>query len=258
MLVMDIGNTHTRLAKFQADAIVEKIILRTAILDQQSVLDALAALQQHSVEGKIWIASVAPDQNALVASAAERIALPYYFIASGPCTIMPDRLKTPETTGVDRLLAAMAAGERYFADRRGGYLVMQCGSAVTVDWVDKDGFFRGGYILPGPGFWLASLSKAKQLPDLSTMGVDWHNDAPGASTRVSMLHGMTIGLPAAVFSALERLSRETDLGYDDDTPFPPLIVSGGWARAMQDRFPDTTVYDDDLVLHGIRIHAERL
>ena len=180
--------------------------------------------------------------------------LAYRFIVPGRNEIMPHRLKTPETTGVDRLLSARAAGAIHFPGCRTGYLVIQCGSAATVDWVDGEGFFRGGFILPGPTLWLAGLSGAAQLPDLSKTGVNWEDDSPGASSRVAMLHGLAAGLPAAVAAAARRVMREI-AGSGGGADRIPVVVTGGWGDIVQAKLDFDSFLDNDLVLQGVRLFA---
>lgn len=252
MLVMDIGNTHTRLVHFTGDRIDAGRKLSTPNLEPDMVAAALVATRED--EETIWIASVARQQNATVAAAAERVGMRYAFIVPARDFVMPHALETPETTGADRLLTALAAQTLLYPGR-GGFLTVQCGSAVTVDWVDREGRFRGGYILPGPRMWLAGLARAAQLPDLSSDEVDWHSDGPGASTRDSMLQGLAAGLPAAITAAVECLLREPDLGLDCGRP--PVALTGGWAGAVRNRLGVAADLEPELLLHGIRLFAER-
>ena len=69
-----------------------------------------------------------------------------------PCP-MPVEYDTPDTLGVDRLLGAFAA----WSELRSPLVVVDCGSATTVDAV-RDGAFLGGFIAPGP----AALAQALQ------------------------------------------------------------------------------------------------
>lgn len=248
MLAVDIGNTFTRLAAFRGEEIRGRYSFHTRDLDVAALMEAYAELAAVADGDGVYVASVAPDANATVDSAAERCGLARRFIRPGRDAIMRHDLATPETTGADRLLSALAAGARIFPgeEKRDGYVVIQCGTAATVDLVDGDGVFRGGYILPGPTLWLRALGQAAQLPDLSDEVADWRETAPGRSTREALLNGMHGALPAAVAASAAQLGDGL-----------PVAVTGGWGEAVMRHLRSRHEYDRDLVLHGLRIFAER-
>ncbi len=247
MLAVDIGNTYTRIVAFSGDRIRSRYAFPTRDLDVAVLMAAFAEAAPEADSQAVWVSSVAPAANAAVDSAAERTGLARRFIKPGKDDIIPHRLATPHTTGCDRLLSAMAAGKRHFAGAAGsnGYVTIQCGSAATVDFVDGAGVFQGGYIIPGPAMWLSSLASAAQLPDLSSEVPDWNETAIGDNTRDAMLHGMTACLPLAVATAALRFDSA------------PVAVTGGWGEAVAGVFPEKFMYDSDLLLHGIRLFAER-
>lgn len=259
MLAVDIGNTFTRLVAFSGENICGRRSFITRDLRLDDLLGAFAELATPDAPRTVWVASVAPAASAIVDSAAERMGLARRFLRSGADPIIPHRLKTPQVTGVDRLLSAMAAGALFFpaaGDGR-GYVTIQCGSAVTVDYVDASGVFRGGYILPGPAMWLSGMASAAQLPDLSAELPDWNDLAIGDNTRDAMLHGMAVALPLAVVSAAMMVDVMPGHFHDYNRAGPPVAVTGGWGEAITRHFPGGFVYERDLVLHGIRMMAER-
>lgn len=259
MLAVDIGNTFARVVLFKGEEIVERRSFHTRDLQLDELRVLFSELAPRSPMQTVWVASVAPQANAVVDSAAERAGLMRRFIRPGLDPIILHSLKTPKTTGVDRLLAAMAAGRRFFPGAGGGrgYVTIQCGSAVTVDYVDGLGIFRGGYILPGPTMWLGGLATAAQLPDLSAELVDWTAVTIGDNTRDAMLSGMAAALPMAVVSAAMMVDVVPGDAHDMSRAGPPVAVTGGWGEAVSHHFPVHFVYDRDLVLHGIRLFAER-
>lgn len=257
MLAVDIGNTFTRIVAFDGDRIVSRLSFRTSELVLAELVGAFRELAEHAAAPSVWVASVVPAANALVDSAAQRSGLARKFIKSGADFILPHTLKTPQTTGVDRLLAALAAGERHFSGASGhrGFVVVQCGSAATIDLVDMDGVFRGGYILPGPAMWLSGLSAGAQLPDLSGELPNWKAVAAGENTRDALLNGMHMALPVAVASAALLINtQDGPVGGGDGLP---VAITGGWGEVVTPYIRSRYEYDKDLMLYGIRIFAER-
>lgn len=244
MLAVDIGNTFIRIVAFAGERVASRLSLHTHGAKLAEISAAFAEAAAAADTAKAWIASVAPPVNALVDAAAQKTGLARRFIRSGTDFILPHTLSTPETTGVDRLLAALSAKARHFADAP-GCVVAQCGSAATVDLVDA-GVFRGGYILPGPAMWLGGMARGAQLPDYSGELPDWRARAIGANTRDAMVNGMHLALPTTVAAVAGLVAADGGL---------PLAVTGGWGEAVLPHLRSRHIYDKDLVLHGIRLFA---
>ena len=255
MLALDVGNTHLRFALFRGDKIVARNRILTSELTDGGMAGILSRITPADGLREALIASVVPAAEPALEKALLGAGFAARFIRPSRDGIMPHALASPGTTGVDRLLSALAAGVRHFAGLagRGGYAVVQCGSAATVDIVDRDGVFRGGHILPGPEMWLSGLSLAARIPDFAGEAPDWDNRALGNNTRDSVLRGLAAGLPEAVAASLRLLMAEN--GVVKEGGRLPAALTGGWSRAAARLIPDC-VMDDDLLLHGIRIFAE--
>ena len=248
MLAVDIGNTFTRIAAFSGDTVRDRRSFRTRELEASDLVVSFSELAALADFPSVWVASVVPDANAALDSAIGKAGLARRFIQPDRDNIIRHRLKTPATTGADRLLSALSAGWRHFSGAGGGngYVVVQCGSAATVDIVDREGVFRGGYILPGPSLWLSGLARAAQLPDLSAGFPDWEASSPGDNTMDAILRGLAVGLPAAVAAACRQAGAEA-----------PVAVTGGWGEIAAAAIGRNSIFDPELLLHGIRLFAER-
>ncbi|MDR3078234.1 MAG: type III pantothenate kinase [Planctomycetota bacterium] len=259
MLALDVGNTHLRLALFRDGEIIARDRLRTNALGEgEPAAGELARLLSRLASGaggrEAWIASVVPAAEPALEKILAQAGFAARFIRSGQDRILPHALASPESTGVDRLLAALAAGARHFAGpaEREGYAVVQCGSAATVDIVDRDGVFRGGHILPGPEMWLSGLARAARIPDYAGERPDWENRSLGNNTRDAARRGLAAGLPEAVAASLRLLMAEAGIGRGEGPP--PAALTGGWGGAVARLVPGCRL-DQDLLLHGVRIFA---
>lgn len=119
----------------------------------------------------------------------------------------------PSRMGVDRWLAMLAA----FNDCKVACCVVDCGSAITVDYVKQDGQHHGGFIIPGLRLMSESLQRntAEVLVDRS---IDQFDTTPGRHTSAAVAHGINFA-----FQALqEKLIRELDEGALD-----ALYITGG-------------------------------
>lgn len=153
------------------------------------------------------------------------------------------QLQTPETTGVDRALSAIAA-----LDRAPGkpVIVVDCGSAVTVNLTTADRVFRGGAILPGwrlMGFALHRGTAA--LPEVSPSTIP----APiGASTK----DAIAAGVYHAVVGAIERLVGDIADSLDAASE-PSVFLTGGDAPLVSPRLRVAHALTPNLVLEGLEL-----
>ena len=145
------------------------------------------------------------------------------------------------TMGADRWLAMLAGFNR----QPQGCCVVDCGSAVTVDYVDADGRHLGGYIAPGLRLMrkgLLSNTRQIHLPELSGQRFDTR---PGTSTEEAVGHGIEL-MMAALAERVVRDSRALLGGQ------AALLVTGGDGQ----RFIEAAgqgCWCPDLVLEGLAV-----
>jgi len=163
----------------------------------------------------------------------------------------------PETVGIDRLLNALAAN----AVRPPGQacILVDSGTATTVDLVDGDGVFRGGAILPG--FELAANSLHAYTALLPQISVNELAEDPrravGTSTRRAICSGLFWGHVGAVRELLARLNSELETFHADGEMPPPLVIlTGGGAPLLAEQFPKA-LRKPHLSLQGLVIAACR-
>ena len=117
---------------------------------------------------------------------------------------IPMQLKVdaPESVGIDRLLAAWGAWQS--SSKKKPLIVIQAGTAVTVDWVDEGGAYCGGAIMPGLSLTLKYLALGTaHLPWLAPPKDPSNVLLPGKNTREAILPGVT----ASVIGGIEQLQR---------------------------------------------------
>lgn len=149
----------------------------------------------------------------------------------------------PSRVGIDRLAAAAAAAAQ--SPGRAA-VVIDCGTATTVDLVSADARFLGGAILPGPELLSRALAEGtSRLPAVAELDRGTPPVMPGRSTQAAIAAGIGFGMRGAV----TRLVAEavTALGGQ-----PEVFLTGGSRGIVRDAFPDA-VESPDLVLHGIAL-----
>lgn len=160
---------------------------------------------------------------------------------------IPVRVDYPERVGIDRLLAARAAWDLIRDGRAGDgpLIVVQAGTALTVDWVDDAGRFCGGAILPGVGLSLQYLAAGTdQLPWLPSHSIVDFPTLPGRNTE----QAIAAGVHAAVVGGAKFLIDR----YRDGRPVP-VVVSGGDGKLLRAAIESPVHYVGNLVLLGLSL-----
>lgn len=151
----------------------------------------------------------------------------------------------PATMGADRWCAMVGAWARI----AGACVVIDAGSAITVDWVDATGRHQGGYILPGRNLMLDALSE-KTARVFFQKERELHQYSPGRSTSECVLHGVNW--------LLRTLALE--LGADARTV---MMITGGDGSYIKKALEESVapglqvMLCPDLVLDGLAVLADR-
>ena len=136
---------------------------------------------------------------------------------------VPMRLRVdhPDRVGIDRLLSAWAASR----ETERAVAVIDAGSAVTVDWVDAQGDFQGGAILPGLNLQTASLAIGTDaLPQIAWADAG-RFEVPAKNTADAIRLGVLAGLAGAIDRLVELYSQSLGGSYD-------VFVTGGDAAVL--------------------------
>ncbi len=235
-LTVDVGNSTVGLAYWEPGGQVP-----TAV---ECLVDPAAAGAR--VRGRrTAVISVAPLRlRALLAAAGPDVLV----LTKPEIALASDSLA--DTAGADRIAVVTAA-------LPGPAVCVDAGTAVTVDLLDRDGVYRGGFIAAGPAAARAGLEQQTEvLPSGSGQAVALGPGLDTATALAAGAWGLCVG-------GVDRLVAEglAALGGRDDGPVS-VLVTGGWGRAYLeasrlDRYVDEPVvsFDRDLVHRGIRIWA---
>ena len=151
----------------------------------------------------------------------------------------------PEAVGVDRLAAACAAHRLAQSDHAA--IVVDFGSAITVDRVSASGQFEGGAILAGSDLAAGALHRCTDaLPRIEMTKYSNAPELPGKSTEEAIAAGLYWGSVGAVRELIERQSQHLD-------PSPTVFVTGGAAETLAPHLGKSTQYEPHLVARGIAL-----
>lgn len=166
----------------------------------------------------------------------------------------------PEKVGLDRLLNALAANALRPASRPA--IVIDSGTATTVNFISREGVFRGGAILPGLEMSAKALNHyTAVLPLLPVQ--DLGGDlpvAPGRNTREAIRNGLFWGQVGAIRELAAQICRQQglhdpDFSGDDGTKDSAwMILTGGGGPVLRSQFPGL-LFLPSLGMHGLALMA---
>jgi type III pantothenate kinase len=251
-MAVDVGNTQTVLGLFEGDELRGQWRLTTEAQrtsDELAVvfagLLALNGLELGEADAMI-VSSVVPGLTRSYTDLADEVfGVPFYGVTPAMETGLKNRYDDPAAVGADRIVNAVAAGHHY------GFpaIIVDIGTATTVEAVDGEGSYLGGAILTGLYVALdALIARTAKLPS-----VDLEEEPPSAiatNTPDSIRSGFVYGYAGAI-DALVRRSRD-ELAEDDTK----VIATGGPAGVIVPYCREIQEFDPDLTLKGLRILYE--
>jgi len=247
LLAISVGNSRTALGAFIDGKQLESVRVENAETDTiVRAAERLWATLDADDDRHCVIASVNdPIGNPLELALASMLGTGVSRIGRDLAAPIGESLDPGATPGADRLLNAAAAWDVM----RSACIVVDAGTAITIDFIDGEGIFHGGAIAPGASMQLAALhERTAGLPRVAFAQPD---DVPfGRNTGEAMLHGVYHGLRGLVWRLVERYA----LHYG---AYPPVVATGGDAATL---FADDELIDrivPDLTLLGIAVTVRR-
>lgn len=252
ILGVDVGNTQTVLGliegrelrghwRVSTDASLTADELRVKV----SGLLALDARTWDDVE-RIVLSCVVPALTLAWEEIARRTTgREAMVVGPGLKTGVPLRYENPAEVGADRIVNAVAAIDRFGAP----VIVVDFGTATTIDVVDASGAYIGGVIAPGVETSAEALFR--RAARLAAVDLEPPKRVIGSNTRAAMQSGLLFGEAARIDGLVARVREE--LG----APEAPVVATGGLAETMAPLCEVIGHVDADLTLEGLALVYER-
>jgi type III pantothenate kinase len=251
LLAIDAGNTQTVVGLFREAELVDHWRIAT---DAERTSDELALMIQqflgfHGFSFDDSITGVAISSGVPRVTAELRQMTDRYFgfaalvIEPGVRTGMPILYDNPKEVGADRIANAVGAFDLY----GGPSIVVDFGTATTIEAVSEQGEYLGGAIFPGVEISLDALFG--KAAGLRRMELVEPKHVIGKSTSESIQSGVIYGFSAQVDGLVDRFVAE--LGDCE------VIATGGLAEPFLPHSRTVQHYEPWLTLYGLRIVFER-
>lgn len=244
-LLIDIGNSRMKWA-WQSTRQIGP--MDTMVYDVKNLASELPVIwQEHEPPLEVWIASVVASTvtdmiNGFLASQWGLVA--NYIQAGHTALGVRNAYIEPDKLGSDRWAAMLAA----YGRENKSVLVVDCGTAVTVDAIDNQGLHLGGTISPGVKLCTSVLDQQTNLQWLTSSEHQLANNVLARSTQ----EAITTGVGYSIVGLIEHIYHM--LG--ESGHHPVVYLTGGDAAYISQALSMTHKSVDDLVLQGLAMLAD--
>ncbi|HEX7862850.1 MAG TPA: type III pantothenate kinase [Verrucomicrobiae bacterium] len=241
LLLLDIGNTHTHVGIADDIQVVRQRNFDTKRWRSGETGRAIRQFAGATKLSGACFCSVVPATSPHCAKLLRGLKVDFLQLNSDTLQGVGINYPKPKTIGADRLANALAVKQLCGAPA----LVVDFGTAVTFDVVDRAGDYIGGIIAPGLSAMTDYLHEKTAL--LPKIKIREPGGVIGKNTEQAMLIGAVHGYRGLIRGLIAELKRE--LGARK----LPVIATGGYAELIADGMPEISAVHPWLTLEGLRL-----
>lgn len=247
LLALDVGNTSITLGLFHGKRLLSQGRIPThGLAGSAGYSTAIrrflrrCSVPLNAIDGVI-LSSVVPRATVSLKPALKRLfKIKPYVLGENIQAPVINRYRVPAQVGQDRLVNASAACFLY----RGPAIIVDFGTAITIDLVTRHREYKGGVIVPGMEIALEALSsRAALLPKIK---LKRPRELLGRDTVSSMQSGIFHGYGALCDGIVRLLMRK-------HAPKAKVIATGGHSRLIAPFCRTIRIINPDLTLQGLEI-----
>lgn len=255
LLAIDVGNTNVVLAVYHGRGANARILADWRIkTDRERTTDELGVLVKQLMEhqgiplqaiSNVAISSVVPPINETLLSFARKyVNTDAFLVGPGIVTGISILYHPASDVGADRICNAVGAFSKY----GGPCIVVDFGTATTLDAIAANGDYLGGSILPGVGISMDALYR--QAARLFRVELCAPPQAVGTNTQHAIQSGIVFGFAGQTDAMVDRFKAE--IGNE-----ARVIATGGLAHLLKQASRTIEVVDELVTLEGLRLLFER-
>jgi type III pantothenate kinase len=240
ILTIDIGNTNTKFGVFDEVKLIARHTISTIRNNSSDqISQSIGENLNYKIDSAI-VSSVVPEiNNSIFDFCKKNYKVTPIFVSHDFDFGFTSRYNPPESVGIDRLITAFAAVEKY------GKPCVVCGfgTATTIDAVNSNNEYLGGIITAGMNLLADSLhQRTSKLPQIELAKPE---KVIGNSTISAIQSGVYFGYISLVDGLIKRIIDE--LGEK-----PKVIATGGLAKLIAETSEMIDVVDETLMLDGLK------
>lgn len=254
LLVVDVGNTNIVLGVYEESKLLYDWRIATQ-KDRTSdeygmIFDQI--FRYHGVESEkvtdVIISSVVPTlMHTLSAMTYGYFGFQPMVVGAGIKTGMNIKVDNPKEVGADRIVNAVAGFEKY----GGPLIIVDSGTAITIDVISESGDYLGGAIAPGIRISSDALFiRTAKLPKVEIVKPE---RVIGKNTEEGLRSGIIYGYVGLVDFIIEKMLQEMNWNIDQ----VKVLSTGGFSSMLASESKYIHEVDRLLTLEGLRIIYER-
>ncbi len=230
-LVIDIGNTSISFCKFKGNKLISNVKLLQDEFKKTKLTSLISFFSEEKIS-KTIISSVVPNCNSIIKNDLKSKCLKFFFFDEFRKKInLEINIKKKEDIGDDRLVNIIFAKEKF----KKSIIIVDFGTATTLDVLNKNGIYYGGIITPGIDLSLYSLkNKTAMLPLVKFKKT---KKIVGFNTKEAIQSGFFWGYYSMVDGLIEKIKKEQNENFK-------VILTGGYANYFKDAFSNVILIDE--------------
>ncbi len=236
-LIVDVGNTFIKLAVFNKDVLVHKVVCKNK--EFPLVLSELST--QFSKITHCMVSAVGAFSETYI----DLLSGKYNLVQLTNDTLVPfvNDYATPKTLGVDRIALASAGAVKFPKEN---VLIIDAGSCITYDFLSSENHYKGGAISPGIAMRYKAMNHfTAGLPLLEKENPSFFI---GDTTNTSMHSGVLYGVISEIEGTINR--------YKNEYPNLTVILTGGDTDFLRDSIKISIFANSNFLLEGLHFILE--
>jgi len=250
ILCVDIGNTNINFGVVKDNRFISTFRIATNSKKTEDEYGALivdlfrnANIDWRMIKG-IIISSVVPSVDEAFQKMGQKLfGIAPIFIGPGVKSGIKIKIENPKQLGADLLVGAVAAYEKYHDT----VIIVDLGTATKLTVVTKDAEFLGGIIAPGIQTALQALTE--NTAKLPTVKLEIPQEVIGRETIDCIRSGFTYGFASMLDGLIRKIKTEVGSAI--------VVVTGGLSKTILPVIEEEVIYEELLILEGLRILYEK-
>lgn len=229
--ILDIGNTNLKIYHITKNKITGREIISWKTFDVSTFIPRLENVK------KVVMTSVVPDKKNILKQLMVDAKIEVQIVGED---IHPDitiKIENPETLGNDRLIGAYEG----FSMVQGAAIVIDLGTALTIDFISANKEFLGGIIAPGLRACANSLEV--NAPLLAGYQLFGEIKLPGKNTGQAIRSGLVYLISGGIEKVVNELKKLD--------PSAKIIATGGDFERIKDYLAFEAIFEPDLLANGM-------
>ncbi|MFR9651931.1 MAG: type III pantothenate kinase [Rikenellaceae bacterium] len=235
-LVVDIGNTLVKVAVVEGVDIHQLEVVEEYTNQLQLTIKSM--VDRYAIKSAI-VCSTRGEQREVINALEEMVDRVVVFNSDTAIPISINYL-TPNTLGRDRVAAVVGAREVY-GER--DMLIIDCGTAITIDLYSVANGFEGGFISPGVSMRLHVLNEQTATLPLCKVNQSWSEVEIARTTQEAIVGGVMRGIVYEIEGHIRTFERKIDE--------ISIIFIGGGAKYFDKQIKNAIFANRNLVMVGL-------